>query len=238
MQRYDNKPKESSHIVEIEIQGFRYDCELEKYINRCPSCDHAIIPKELGLDEFFDANRDEYKCCITYYCPNCFNAFIAQYTVPNKLDYGEINLIYFDFVGPLKHSKESFSETILQVSPEFVDLYNQAFTSEQMGLNGVAGPGYRKALEFLVKDFAIKNYPDKKEEIEKATLAQCINNYLDDAKMKKVVQAATWIGNDQTHYIQKHIDRNLDDLKAFIKVALSHIEYTERTNDAIKFTTK
>ncbi|MGX5702376.1 hypothetical protein [Bacillus cereus] len=238
MRNYDKRVKESSHIVRIEVQGYRYDCELEKYINQCPACNHAIIPQELGLDEFFDANKDIYKVCITYCCPNCFNAFIAQYLVPNDLVYGQINLLDFDYVGPLNHSRELFSDTISNLSPDFIDFYNQAFTAEQMGLSGVAGPGYRKALEFLVKDFAIKNYSNKVAEIEKATLAQCINNYLENPNLQRVAHAATWIGNDQVHYKQKHIDRNLGDLKNFIKAALSYIELTERTNDAIAFTTK
>lgn len=229
---------EIGSTMEVNIEGYRYFFNLNKYINQCPKCNYALVPKVLGVNEFFDSKNKKYKFTITFLCPSCFNSFIAQYKVPNELKYGSTNTAFFEFVGPQSHKEEIFSKTIENLSSDFVNFYNQALTAEQMGLTDIAGPGYRKALEFLVKDFAKKNYPNNEEEIEKAPLAQCINKYLDDTNMKKVVQAATWIGNDQTHYIQKHVDRNLDDLKGFIKVALSYIEFTERTNDAIAFTTR
>ncbi|MRD36484.1 hypothetical protein COK46_01740 [Bacillus thuringiensis] len=239
MKNLDRKEEiEFNSTLDINFEGYNYIYKIDKYINQCPKCNHAIIPKALSINEFLDTNIGRYKFSITYICPNCFNSFIAQYTTAGEPNYGHINKAFFDFVGPQSHKEEIFSNTINDVSPDFVNFYNQALTAEQIGLTDVAGPGYRKSLEFLVKDFAKRNYPDSALEIEKATLAQCINNYLDDSNMKRVVQAATWIGNDQTHYKQKHIDRNLNDLKGFIKVALSYIEFTERTNDAIAFTTK
>ena len=229
---------ELGSTIEANIEGYRYFFDLNKYINQCPKCNHALVPKVLGINEFFDSKNKRYKFTITLLCPSCFNSFIAQYKVPKELKYGSTNTAFFEFVGPQGHKEEVFSKTIENISPDFVNFYNQALTAEQMGLTDIAGPGYRKSLEFLVKDFAKRNYPDNVAEIEKAALAKCIKNYLDDSNLKKVVEAATWIGNDQTHYIQKHTDRNLDDLKIFINVALSYIEFTERTNDAIALTTR
>ncbi|PFM59520.1 hypothetical protein COJ48_24870 [Bacillus cereus] len=224
--------------VYLEIGDYEYECIIDTHIHHCPKCKHAIIPNLLGMEEFYDVSKSYYKICTTLYCPNCFNSFIAQYSFPNGLDDTECNHAKLDFFGPKSQSEEKFSKIIEEISPDFIRFYNQALAAEQMDLTDIAGPGYRKALEFLVKDFAIKNYPDKKEKIEDASLSQCINNYLDNPNMIKVAHAATWVGNDQVHYKQKHIDRNIDDLKTFIKVALSYIEFTERTNDAIAFTTK
>ncbi|MFB5588495.1 hypothetical protein ACE41I_17535 [Bacillus cereus] len=237
MINFDREDTGLESKIKVSFENSSYTCTLDKYVNQCPKCKHAIIPKVLGKNIFLDTKETKHKLSFAFVCPSCFNSFIAQYKI-DTLKYGYENLARFDFVGPQSHSIESFNEIIEKVSPDFVNFYNQALTAEQMGLTDIAGPGYRKALEFLVKDFAKKNYPNNEDEIEKAPLAQCINKYLDDTNMKKVVQAATWIGNDQTHYIQKHVDRNLDDLKGFIKVALSYIEFTERTNDAIAFTTR
>lgn len=237
MIKFDREDTGLESKIKVDFENNFYTCALDKYVNQCPKCKHAIIPKVLGKNLFLDTKYSIYKLSFTFVCPSCFNSFIAQYKM-NTLKYGYENSAKFDFVGPQSHSIESFSDIIEDVSPDFVNFYNQALTAEQMGLTDIAGPGYRKALEFLVKDFAKKSYPNNVSEIEKATLAQCINNYLENPNLQRVAHAATWVGNDQVHYKQKHTDRNLDDLKNFIKAALSYIELTERTNDAFAFTAK
>ena len=43
------------------------------------------------------------------------------------------------------------NETIAAVSPRFIDMYNQALTSESLGNIELAAVGFRQALECLVK---------------------------------------------------------------------------------------
>jgi len=40
----------------------------------------------------------------------------------------------------------------------------------QQDLKEICGVGYRKALEFLIKDYVILNHDDEKEKIEKNSL--------------------------------------------------------------------
>ena len=49
----------------------------------------------------------------------------------------------------------SFSQTIKDISPTFESNYNQALCAEQMSLDQICGPGYRKALEYLIKDYLL-----------------------------------------------------------------------------------
>ncbi|OUB32050.1 hypothetical protein BK737_14215 [Bacillus thuringiensis serovar palmanyolensis] len=147
---------------------------------------------------------------------------------------GHLNPAKLQYIEPKGIAKETFSEIIEDISPDFINFYNQSLNAEQMGLKDIAGPGYRKSLEFLIKDFAIKNFPDDNETIEKTPLARCIDNFIENQTIKDVAKAATWLGNDQTHYKKKHTDKNLKDLKLFINLTINWIELDENTKKAQK----
>lgn len=84
--------------------------------------------------------------------------------------------------------------------------------------------GYRKALEFLVKDYAISINPDKVHEISHTALSPCINKFIDSDRIKALATASAWLGNDETHYCRKHDEYTLKHLKAFISAAVSFID--------------
>src|ERR1043166_3097052 len=46
---------------------------------------------------------------------------------------------------------------------KFIKTYLQSLVAESNGLDEIAGMGYRKAIEYLVKDWAIQNKPEDKE---------------------------------------------------------------------------
>ncbi|MBC2023301.1 DUF4145 domain-containing protein [Listeria booriae] len=115
--------------------------------------------------------------------------------------------------------KPDFPEEIAKVSSMFVQIYTQAMSAEAFGLDQIAGIGYRKALEFLIKDYASHKSPEKADEIKKKFLGDVINSYIDFNKIKDLATAATWIGNDETHYIRRHEDKDIQDMKRFIRSA-------------------
>ena len=119
--------------------------------------------------------------------------------------------------------KKIFSSYILELSPSFCEIYNQAYIAQQQNLDKISGMGYRKALEFLVKDYAIFLKPEDKDKIKNASLSSCINNYIDNQKIKQLSLASTWLGNDETHYIKKHQDYTIDDIITFIDATVSFI---------------
>ena len=79
-------------------------------------------------------------------------------------------------------------------------------------------------MEFLVKDYAISSHPKCQEQIESSLLSKCITDYIDNEKIKTLAKASAWIGNDETHYVRKHQDYNVQDLKRFIKATVAYIE--------------
>lgn len=127
-------------------------------------------------------------------------------------------------------SKQVFSDILENVSSSFVKLYNEAYAAEQMDLMEVCGVGYRKALEFLIKDYAIQNKDDQTvEKIKKKLLMQCIDDYVDDAMVKAVAKRAVWLGNDETHYVRKWEEKDVQDLKSLIRLTTLWIEKVKET---------
>jgi hypothetical protein len=134
------------------------------------------------------------------------------------------------------------SETISVISPDFCKIYEQADKAERHGLVLVAGPGYRKALEFLIKDYIISQFTEEdadkkaahKTRVEKQQLGPCIQEYIKSEQIKEISKRAAWLGNDETHYIRKWEGKDLEDLKKLISLTLHWIEIEKLTADVIK----
>jgi len=122
-----------------------------------------------------------------------------------------------------------FSTSITETSSDFSIIYNEAFSAEQENLNEICGVGYRKALEFLIKDYVIQKNENEKEKILKMKLGNCIKTYVSDQRIKTVAKRAAWLGNDETHYIRKWETKNLQDLKKLIELTVHWIEMEKLT---------
>jgi hypothetical protein len=97
----------------------------------------------------------------------------------------------------------------------------------------VCGVGYRKALEFLIKDYLIRKCPDDRAAIEDKRLGQVIESYVEDRNIKEVAKRAAWLGNDETHYKRRWVDKDLNDLKRLIRLVLHWIEVAHETEEAL-----
>jgi len=127
-----------------------------------------------------------------------------------------------------------FSERIKKVSPVFCEIYDQASQAEQMQLLQVCGPGYRKSLEFLIKDYVSEVYPAEADKIKEMWLASCIEKYVTDANIKETATRAVWLGNDETHYVRKWEDKDLQDMKKLISLATYWIEAQKLTEELLQ----
>lgn len=205
-------------MEKIKLGSKEYLLELTQ--DECPFCHTKINPDVLS-------HRIRSKSLVmevVLICPNisCDHSFIVSYIIENQY------LYYFDkTIG--KPQSKSFDHIIVDISPSFVKIYNEAFGAEQYNLLEICGIGYRKALEFLIKDYLILLHPSKAKEIEGKLLGKCINDYVEDAKIKSVAIRAAWLGNDETHYIKKWEDKTLEDLKKLIDLTLHWIEAEELT---------
>ena len=81
--------------------------------------------------------------------------------------------------------------------------------------------GLRKAVEFLVKDFACGEFPDQREQIQKTMLGPCIDKYISDENVKACAKRATWLGNDETHYVRKWNDKDISHLKDLVRLTVN-----------------
>jgi hypothetical protein len=86
-------------------------------------------------------------------CPRnaCRRAFIANYqrgvvcTIGFPADFTLTN------VEPYIVEAPNIPKELIDLSPNFEEIYSQAYLAEKYDLNQIAGVGYRKALEFLIK---------------------------------------------------------------------------------------
>lgn len=101
-------------------------------------------------------------------------------------------------------------------------------------MDSICGMGYRKALEFLVKDYAIFLRPEDSEKIFSLPLAKCIEQHISSPKLNTLAKASVWLGNDETHYIKKHSDYGLPELKAFITAFVTYVDSELALLDADK----
>jgi hypothetical protein len=171
----------------------------------CPICHRAIQPVDQKWDFLIDEGAKRIVERVLR-CPkkDCLHLFIARYNVTT----GNPNMFLLDACVPAEVSDYAFAPELHTISPDFCNIYNQAQKAEQLQLTLVCGPGYRKALEFLVKDYVslLHPAPEDKVKIEKMTLMACIKEYVADPKVKTMAERAAWLGNDETHYVRKWED--------------------------------
>ncbi len=186
----------------------------------CPHCGVAIDPKEISAN-YANVNKGDvsHRVFLGLLCTNCLRAFTAEYEHSLAFDESSCIGIYPELHTNVEHSKE-----IQELSPMFVQVYSEAHRAEESNLKEICGMGYRKALEFLIKDYAICLHSDKEEEIKKTPLAKCIEKYIDSNRIKTLATASAWLGNDETHYVRKHEDYDLNHLKSFIKATEAFID--------------
>jgi hypothetical protein len=203
------------------FSGQSADVQIPIFPDSCPLCHTGIVPKQLWAVTNHGTGAPQVVCQVVFRCTSlkCNRLFIGLY----EMDPGS-QAFNLSSCEPMRAKESTFSEEIDQVSPQFVTTYNQAMAAEAHHLDQIHGIGLGKALEILVKDFAVSQYPDKKDDILKMYLGPCIRSYIDDPKVKVCAERATWLRNDETHYIRKWEDKDVTDLKVLIRLTVNWIE--------------
>ena len=203
-------------FVEHMFNTFRNPSVLNKRkVNEpdvCPICKRGIRP--ISLSDYCVRHPEKTEqdvFVITFVCTSCYKPFIAYY------GNGRVDPV---LLAPVSFDERTFEDRIIAISPKFVAIYNQSLEAESRGLNEISGMGYRKALEFLIKDYLIHCEPEQRETIEAMQLGNCIANKLTNDKLKAVASRAVWLGNDFTHYNRKFEEFEIADLKRFIDTCI------------------
>ena len=204
--------------------GRTYNFNL-KLPETCPRCgrDLSAIPVStdfLGTDNF----KNRY--AVVALCQQCDDAVFFDVEVSNNSPMrGNVIRSYppiqiFDLPAGID-----------SLFPDFVNVYCQAASAEARNLSEICGMGFRKALEILVKQYAIKAFPTEADAINKELLSQTISR-IQNTKIQTLAKAATWLGNDQTHLQVVHPEYSVADIKAFIKALCYHILMEEEVSRA------
>ena len=193
--------------------------------DHCPICHRGIEPTVLcGSRTSATGGRDsdlELACLCTW--RDCGRVFVARYVYRGSLrgdapDYYLRDLVPEVFVPP------SVPQEITDVSPDFKRILSQAAEADARGLHDIAGPGYRKSLEFLVKDYCIFLDPEEADAIRHSSLGACISDHVDDTKVVDCAKRAAWLGNDETHYLRIWQDKDITDLKVLLKLTMNWVQ--------------
>ncbi len=206
-----------SKMIKILDENLKYAHSITINLpSVCPKCGKGMFPDIVGQSNI--TQKDSSKIfTVIFLCPICGGHFVEtyQHIMYEGLPLGYTSKNIFDAEVP---------EKIRILFPKFYDIYSQSLTAESYGLTELIGIGFRKSIEFLIKDFLIKikNFPI--EEISGVSLQNAINK-IDDTRIKTLATKIYWLGNDETHYIRKHEDRDYKDIKDFIKALYSYINY-------------
>lgn len=212
-----------------EILTVRYNSD-----NICHRC--RISASNLVIDSYYSVDADDiYHVFLLEYCPACLGISIAEYHTRKAYRMLDVtDKIPMHFPAAVIYTE--FDPHIAALSPSFVELYHQSETAEQRKCTDICGMGYRKALEFLVKDFLVHKSPHTQSETEKKPLGTAIQS-IEDERIQSLAKAASWLGNDECHYVRKHTSHDVEDMKRFILVLVNFLVSELTFEEAKKFTT-
>jgi len=218
-------------LFTISVQnsaGHQVNANLDRNPDACPICYQGIQPIS---PEWKHVSQDGNTIERVFICPlqSCHHLFVGRYYKNAGNGY-----FYLKQTVPTEPRNYSQPTELTKISPDFCSIYNQAHKAEQLGLLLVSGPGYRKALEFLVKDYLTSQQTteEAKKDIADSPLMACIKKYVTDTRMKTTAERATWLGNDETHYIRKWEDKDLQDMKNLIQLTCYWIQSEHLTSAA------
>lgn len=184
----------------------------------CPFCGIETDATTLSVSQI-NYKADSWLYVVAYKCTLCQKRFVGLYEKikvngHEKLDYIE--------VLPRQAGKE-LPECLAVISPRFIEVHKEAEGAESFGFTDLAAMGYRKALEILVKDFAISELGKTEEEVAAKKLEVAIGLYLQQEELVKTADVVRILGNDHTHYKEKYPDFDFTLLKHYYEIFLKLI---------------
>ena len=191
----------------------------------CPNCKRPTNP-HLVNSSYFPIDNDKTSLVLTFRCLGCRHFWTEEFiatrfeinSYTGGYDIDHINVI------PNLPSDIPISDDVTLISPIGKQIYAQALKAEYEQLDHIAGIGYRKALEFFVKDFSIVTNPDDEEKIIKMPLKQVIEKYIKDEDLKTFALGSAYVGNDEGHYYRKNPDKDLTHLKKYLHGFIYYME--------------
>ena len=189
--------------------------------SQCPHCHNGIEPRMLSQSIVKGINYSIWNCTFR----DCGKQFIAVHQIVDQRSANFVGFLDGQPIGP------HWPETIKNLKSKFIDTYNQALKAEYSSLDEIAGMGFRKAIEYLVKDYLIQRDSSLEGKIEDKLLSSVIGdnfNSPQESDLKDLLQRATWLGNDMTHYLKYHENFDINDLNELIQLVMDEIHSIEQ----------
>jgi len=210
----------------IDENNKEHNLNVDRLPDECPFCKKKGKPTYL-IGRLL--NQIPHKIRLAFHCPvaDCQEIYAASYANSSATaEHAESKLEKTLYLRPVE--AVPIPESIVKVSPLFCQTFSQAHVAEFNSLDQIAGPGYRKSLEFLIKDFLV-NYvfrtkADMVETIRSMFLGKCIEDLIDEKRIKSCAKRAAWLGNDETHYTRKWEEKDIHDLKSLINMTVNWID--------------
>lgn len=201
---------------------------IDKYPDTCPVCQHKAEIKKLGNEVRLYPPAGPVtlnKLQIFYECPNrlCASRFIIEYS--RGWNSGNQVIFYEEKVYPGILTVRGVAKEVALEFGDYAKIFTQAEKAHSYGLLEVSGIAYRKALEYLVVGFCIKENPQSEGAILKSKLGQCINNYIKDPDIKACAERSVWLGNDEAHVVRAHPNYDVEDLRQLIELTEHYISF-------------
>ena len=180
----------------------------------CPLCGIGNNPttNEVGRLEI----QEGYVFTLHHRCPACKKYHMTNQEYLNQDDKTTMILVYPNKVVI------DIDDLFIEHAPRFVEFYSEAVEAEKMGLENIAGTGYRSAIECLIKDYALAFELDDKEYLSdpKLTFNNAIDRYVkNDDLLKGALHFIRTVGNGYTHW-NKSTSISLPQLKNYVDIII------------------
>lgn len=221
------------HSIHINGNNHVKNCDvLIDVPEYCPLCEQNMSPivfdnaviSDTSIRKDSTTGSRVFQVSFIARCTRCKHLYTNIFEIYEDV-YGNPHIakkIYYQMKKPNIDIK--LPKTIEKISPKFVKIYTQALQAEKLNLDELAGMGLRKAIEFLIKDYAIKMHPEKEQEIKNLFLGKVISEFIEDNTLKELADGAVWIANDETHYVKEWPDKDIEDIKQYIECFMNYIE--------------
>lgn len=180
----------------------------------CPLCGIGNNPtnNEAGKLEI----QEGYIITLHHRCPSCKKYHMTNQEYLRQSDETTMALVYPNKVVT------DIDRLFIDHAPRFVEFYSEAIEAEKMGLENIAGTGYRSAIECLIKDYALDFGLDDKEYLSSPKLSfnNAIDRYIkDDELLKGALHFIREVGNDYTHW-DKNSSISLLTMKHYVEIII------------------
>ena len=176
--------------------------------NQCPYCqknNHVQPEKILELP----LCTDDTAILVSAKCNECGKHYIVIF----QRSKDKRQLDFLQLVPILQENAEY--EDLFALSPAFEMIHRQSMQAYQIGLGRLAVIGFRTAIEVLMKDFVISELGEDREKVAPISLNNMIQQYFKSLEDRDYARAVQALGNDCTHYINKHGDYSARDVMTY-----------------------